>query len=90
MATITGPVDIDFRPDGDFFLSLAGGTTITAEIQYKDTEGTYQKVTDSMGLSDITGDYDEKVLAPQGVDYRLSVSAATGTWSYRWQRAQAR
>lgn len=69
-----------FTPGGNFLLTVLGGTTIAAEILIKKRDGTFHKIPDDDGYSDITGDYARPILATTDDVFKIAVDTATGTW----------
>ena len=87
MATITSADNgtrLEFIPNGDFILSVTGGTTIAAVLQFKDSEGAWEDVPDATAT--IAADYMQDIKAQSQREYAVSVTTATGTWAWAWTK----
>ncbi len=81
-ATGTFPNANGFKPGKPFNLHVLGGTTITATIKYKTSEGNWVTIPDDSGLSDITGNYLRPIQAGPGDEFLIDVTAVSGSWDY--------
>ena len=86
MALITGPGMIPdaegFPIDRPFNLEILGGTAIDATIEIQDSEGNWHLLPDGDGLSAISGNYVEEILAKEGQRFRINVASASGPWAW--------
>lgn len=90
MATITSADDASrpytFTPNGRFAVSVLGGTTIDAKLQYKSTEGTWRDMPSSDAA--IAAAYQQEIAGEAGREYGIYVTTATGTWDFAWSKIQ--
>ena len=90
MATITSADDASrpytWKPNGRFEVSVLGGTTIDAKLQYKTSEGEWEDMPSSDAA--IAAAYQQEVAGGQGREYGIYVTTATGTWDFTWSKVQ--